>query len=211
MRHDETPFPETDLLIFYGDASRNWKSLAALGAGGILLGLLGLVMTVTLTLASVVIFGVFLVVGGLALGVHSTRTRGWSGSLLNGLIALLYVVAGASAIANPVGASAFLTLLLAAVILAVGVLRLAMAWQMRGQRNLTWPLIGGFVAVALALMIFVQWPSSGLWVIGLFISIELIAHGISILGVALAARDANGPPGESGDTSTLGEPHTSGG
>lgn len=213
MHRDPTPpLPETDLILFYGDVRRNWRSMAALGVAGIVLGVLGLLATVTLTLASVVIFGVFLVIGGVAQGIHTFRTRGWRGAILHGIIAVLYVLAGASAIMNPVGASAFLTLLLAGVILAVGILRIAMAWQMRGQRNLAWPLIGGAIAVVIGLLILVQWPSTSLWVIGLFISIELLVHGISITSVALAAREAHRQ--DDGDQGSprerpFGDPHAS--
>jgi uncharacterized membrane protein HdeD (DUF308 family) len=38
------------------------------------------------------------------------------------------------------------------------------------------------------LMILMEWPQSGLWIIGLFIAIELIFNGWSYVFVALAAR-----------------------
>ena len=46
-------------------------------------------------------------------------------------------------------------------------------------------------------MIVLQWPVSGLWVIGLFVAIELILNGWSYVFVALAARKAAeaGPTG----------------
>ena len=37
-------------------------------------------------------------------------------------------------------------------------------------------------------MIFSQWPFSGLWVIGLFIAIEMIMQGTSMISIALAAK-----------------------
>ena len=42
--------------------------------------------------------------------------------------------------------------------------------------------------IMLAFMIFAQWPISGLWVIGLFIAIEMIMQGTSMISIALAAK-----------------------
>jgi len=42
------------------------------------------------------------------------------------------------------------------------------------------------------MMIFAQWPVSGLWVIGLFIAIEMIMHGISLVTIALACKANKG-------------------
>jgi uncharacterized membrane protein HdeD (DUF308 family) len=39
-------------------------------------------------------------------------------------------------------------------------------------------------------MIIAKWPMSGMWVIGLFVAIELIFNGWAYLFVALAARRA---------------------
>jgi uncharacterized membrane protein HdeD (DUF308 family) len=88
------------------------------------------------------------------------------------------------------------TLLLAGAILVTGVLRIVMAFQHRDASGWGWLLFGGVVAVVLGLMIVSAWPVSGLWVIGLFVAIELIVNGWSAVILALAARDAGrGAPG----------------
>lgn len=58
------------------------------------------------------------------------------------------------------------------------------------EKNWGWPLISGLVSVLLGGMILAQWPQSGLWIIGLFIAIELLLNGWSYLFIALAARTA---------------------
>ena len=83
-----------------------------------------------------------------------------------------------------------LTLVLAGILIAVGVLRSVMAFQMRPASGWFWPLLSGLVSIALGGMIVAQWPDSGLWVIGLFVAIELIFNGWSYLFIALAARKA---------------------
>ncbi|MGZ3634159.1 MAG: hypothetical protein ACXWM7_07870 [Parachlamydiaceae bacterium] len=45
----------------------------------------------------------------------------------------------------------------------------------------------------LGLLIWAQWPVSGLWIIGLFIGIDLIVLGWMWITLALAAKDTNLP------------------
>ena len=55
-----------------------------------------------------------------------------------------------------------------------------------------WILFSGLVSVALAIMIFVKWPASGLWFIGLVIAIEMISHGWAYVAISMAAKAARG-------------------
>ena len=55
-----------------------------------------------------------------------------------------------------------------------------------------WPLclLSGVVSLALGVMIISHWPVSGMWVIGLFVAVELIMNGFSEITLALAAKAA---------------------
>jgi len=145
-------------------------------------------MTIWLTLASVFIFGVFLVIGGGVQIFQTFKCRGWGSILWHGLIAVFYVLAGFSIMADPLAASTLFTLLLAGALVGIGVMRLIMAFQLRGAKNWFWPLIGGIAAIFLGVMILARWPVSGLWVIGLFVAIEMIFGGWTYIFIALAAR-----------------------
>ncbi|MCB2186819.1 MAG: DUF308 domain-containing protein [Deltaproteobacteria bacterium] len=156
----------------------------------VVLGTAGLGLEAFLTLASVLYFGLLLVVAGvvqLGHGLLSKQWRGRGGALV---IGALYLLAGVAVIADPLAASAVLTLILAAVLVVVGVSRLAMALQHRDLAGWGWGAVSGGLAVLLGLMIAARWPVSGLWVIGLFVAIELILHGWTYIMLALAARRA---------------------
>ena len=64
-----------------------------------------------------------------------------------------------------------------------------MAWQMRGAAGWLWTLLGGVLSVALGVMIINEWPQSGLWVIGLFVAIEMLFAGWSQIMIAIAAKN----------------------
>lgn len=180
----------------FGDLQRKWGWLLALGILSLVLGTVGLGRTLALTLASVLFFGWLLLIAGAFELAGLFQCRGWRSALWQALIAVLHVVAGVCVLRNPVLASGVFTLLLAAAILAGGVLRIGLALQHREHAGWVWGLIGGIAGVALGGMIAAGWPASSLFVIGLFVSIELILHGWTMVALALAAR-ASGRPGAS--------------
>ena len=172
-----------------GDLIHNWGWLLAQGILLVVLGTVGLGLTFLLTLATVFIFGVFLVIGGGVQIFQTFKCKGWGSILWHVLIAVLYVLAGLSIMADPLAASTLFTLLLAGALVGIGIVRLVMAFQLRGVKNWGWPLIGGIAAIVLGFMILARWPVSGLWIIGLFVAIEMIFSGWSYIFIALGARD----------------------
>jgi uncharacterized membrane protein HdeD (DUF308 family) len=172
-----------------GDLIHNWGWLLALGLILVALGTIGLGMTFWLTLATVFIFGIFLLIAGVLQLVQAIKCRGWRSVLWHVVIGILYVLAGLDIIDDPLRASALLTLLLGAVLIGIGIVRIVMALQWRGFKNWGWPFIGGIAAIILGFMILTSWPISGFWVIGLFVSIEMIFSGWSYIIIALGARE----------------------
>jgi uncharacterized membrane protein HdeD (DUF308 family) len=172
-----------------GDLIHNWGWLLAQGILLVVLGTIGLGMTFWLTLATVFIFGIFLVIGGVVQLFQAFKCRGWQSILWHVVIAILYILAGFIIFGNPLMASTLLTLLLGGVLIGIGIVRIVMALQHRDLKNWIWPLIGGIAAIILGVMILAQWPISGLWVIGLFVAIEMIFSGWSYIIIALGARE----------------------
>ena len=174
----------------FGDVSRNWGWLVALGVLSVILGIIGLGMTLLLTLVSVLYFGVLMIVVGGVQVFQAFKCTGWKSVLFHVLIGLLYVVAGIMIVTFPLFASLALTWTLAIILIAVGVLRLVVAAHHRGTPGWGWALAGGVVTILLGLMILARWPLDALWVIGLFIAVELIVNGWTLIFVGLAARTA---------------------
>lgn len=182
---------ETAVNAVFGTLKKNWGWLLAVGILSILLGTIGLYMTFALTLATVVLFGALILAGGVLQLVQAFSCKGWKGVLGHVLIALLYIAAGILIIKDPVLASGVLTLVLAGILIAVGVIRITMGIQHRkAAAGWYWSVLSGIVSILLGGMILFEWPVSGLWVIGLFVAIELILNGWSYVFVALGARKA---------------------
>lgn len=177
----------------FGELGRNWGWLLAVGILSVILGTVGLGMTWMLTLASVVYFGVLLIVIGVAQLLQTFKAAGWRSTFLQILIGLLYLAAGIMVVSRPLLASLTLTWALGFALIVVGVMRIVVGVQHRGTSGWGAGLVGGIITLLLGLLILAKWPSDALWVIGLFLAIELIVNGYTQILVALAARRVRRP------------------
>ena len=169
---------------------RNWGWLCALGIFFVFLGCIGLGMVVGLTLVSVLFLGVLLIIGGLSQMIDVFRSKQWKGAIWHALIAFLYIFAGCIIMYDPILASTIITALLAWVLIFIGITRFIMALVLRHGIGWAWPLVAGLTAFILGVLILLQWPYSGLWVIGLFIAIEMMVNGWTYIFMSLAIRRA---------------------
>jgi len=167
----------------------NWKFLLIIGALTLLLGIVGIGMNVTMTIVSIVYIAFFIILGGILHLINSFIVDGWKNKLFGALIAVTYLIAGSLMFRYPAASAAWFTLFIAAFFLFVGAFRIFIGFQLRKEnKGWAWTVVSGMAAILLGILIYAQWPVSGLWVIGLFVSIELIMQGISTITVAMAVR-----------------------
>ena len=172
-----------------GELKKHWGWMMALGIAFLTLGTIGLGMELFLTIASVLFFGFLLLIGGGFQLVHALiYCKGWNGILSHLVNALLYLIVGGLIVNDPVLASTLLTLIIGISLIMIGILRAITALQHRGTPAWSWTLLSGILSILIGFMIMANWPASGLWVIGLFIAIELIIAGWSYVLLALAVR-----------------------
>ena len=167
---------------------RNWGWFLILGIVLIVLGTIALGSALVMTIASVFFFGWILVIGGVLEVVHAFwREKRWGGFFLDLLTGILYVVAGWMMVTNPGESALLLTLLIAMFLVFEGVFRIVAAIAVR-YPHWGWVLFNGVISLLLGIMIWRQWPYSGLWVIGLFVGIEMLLNGWSLVMLSLAGR-----------------------
>jgi uncharacterized membrane protein HdeD (DUF308 family) len=157
---------------------------------GIVLNILGLIAigsSVLTTLISVLLLGWILVFSGVFDVFHGLTRHRWHGFFLNLLAGLLYAAVGFFMVSNPALAAVTLTLLIAMLLVVAGTFRLIIGVSMSFDHR-SWLILNGVIAILLGLSIWRSWPISGLWVIGLFIGINLIVDGWTEVMLALMAR-----------------------
>lgn len=165
----------------------SWLCLVAMGITLIILGFAAIGSSFVATLATMLVFGILLILGAVAQVVTAIWGRQWRGFFLHVLAGVLYLVAGLFLVESPVEAALGLTLLIAAYLLVGGILRIVLAIVERFP-GWGWVLLNGMVSLVLGISIWRQWPLSGLWVIGLFVGIEMLFSGLSWLMLGLGVR-----------------------
>ncbi len=170
-----------------GALGKRWGWFLALGILLIVLGTIALGSSVTMTLASMVFVGWLMIVGGFFEAIQAFTCKAWSGFFIDLLTGILYVVVGFMIVGNPAATAVTLTLLIAMFLIFSGVFRIATSITVR-YAHWGWVLLHGVVDVILGISIWQQWPYSGLWVIGLFIGIDMIFNGWSLVMLGLAAK-----------------------
>jgi uncharacterized membrane protein HdeD (DUF308 family) len=165
-----------------------WGWFVALGVIQILLGIFAWFYVVLVTLAGVILLGAALVVGGFLQIIHAFMTRDWGAFLLHLLAGVLYVIGGLLLMAEPVSGSLALTVLVAAALIAAGVMRIVIGLGHRDLGGWWLVLLGGAVCAAVGVLLVLALPWSGLWVVGTLIAIELLVHGFSSIQFGLDLR-----------------------
>lgn len=180
-------------LFGLDELRKRWGWVLGLGIVLVVLGTVALGSAVFVTLATVVFFGWLMMFGGLLQVANAYAYRGWSGFFIDMLAGLLSLVVGFLMVAHPAATAITLTILIACFLIFGGLFRIAIALMIPFHYRI-WMLLHGAVNVALGMMIWRQWPLDGLLVIGLFVGIDLIFNGWSLIMLGLTAKKLPAAP-----------------
>jgi len=86
-----------------GQLRHNWGWLLGLGVLFLVLGFIGMSCVVTLTLSSTIVFGILILIGGVAQIIEAFKCTGWKSVLWHVMIAVLYILAAISILMDPAG------------------------------------------------------------------------------------------------------------
>lgn len=166
---------------------RNWGWLLALGIVLIFLGVIALIDSVAVSVISIIFFGWVLIFAGIIEAVQAFRHRKGSHFFLHVLDAVFSFIVGIMLLRNSLAGLLVMTLLLAMYFIVTGIFRIVAAFTMRVPGS-SWMLVDGIITLILGILVWAQWPIAALWIIGLFIGINLITTGCSQVFVAFAVR-----------------------
>lgn len=161
-----------------------------LGIGLIVIGILAVIFSTASTLISVVTLGFLLVIAGVAEAAKAFNMHRWHGYFWGHVVwGLLLIIAGVIIVANPVNNAILLTLMWAVIFMISGVVRIFTAFYNHAPHK-GWMIFNGLVSILLGALVLWQWPVSGLWVIGLFVGVDLMVSGWSLLMISSLAKKA---------------------
>jgi uncharacterized membrane protein HdeD (DUF308 family) len=176
------------LLLEIEEVRHKWGWLLALGIGLIILGIIALVLTPVATYAAVLVLGWLMVIGGVMETIQAFRMRAWSGGFFLHLIGgILGILVGLLFVTHPVAGALAWTLLAASLFTVMGAFRAIAAIRLKFP-NWGWAVFDGVVTLGLGILLWAQWPWSGLWFLGVALGVSLLLRGWSYFMLALAMR-----------------------
>ncbi len=168
---------------------KHWPWYLLLGIVLLVLGIVGLGMIPVITLTTVAVFGIFFTIAGILLIIAGTI--GYGGRWFPVILGFIYLIIGVVMLEEPVGTIKFVTFVIGGGFLISGLIRVLVGFKAEGGGML---LFAGALDLLLGGLILAHWPESSPWVIGLFVSIELLMGGLSFIAMSLSARELKKNP-----------------
>jgi uncharacterized membrane protein HdeD (DUF308 family) len=167
-------------------AKSGW--IIALGVVYVAAGLVALGSVVFATVATVFVVGIMMIIAGAAEIFNSFQIKTWGRFALWLLLGALYIIAGFAAFDNPLLAAALLTLLLGFALTASGIMRIILGFGMKQGTPWLWVVASGVITLLLGLVILAHWPISSLYILGLFLGIDLVFAGLGWIGIGFGLK-----------------------
>lgn len=170
------------------EVRKKWGWFVAAGVAMIIFGMIALGNLFAATVAVIYVTGAMLIVAGVVEIIQSFGAKSWGKTIYWLLSGLLYAIAGVLMFSNPLLAAGVFTLLLAAALFAVGVLRIIAGFDARPAAGWGWMVAAGVFTVLFGVLIAIGWPINSIWLIGLILGVDLIFQGVAWISFGFALK-----------------------
>ena len=167
-----------------------WGWIVALGVVYLIAGLIALGSVMAATAASVLVVGAMMFVAGVFEVINAFQVKTWGRFIFWLLLGVLYIIAGFVAWDNPFLTAIWLTLILGAALVASGIMRIFLAFNMQHGSPWVWVVISGLITLLLGVIILAHWPFSAVYTLGIFLGIDLVFAGAGWIGLGLGLKNA---------------------
>ena len=182
--------PRTASLETLAPLRAKWGWIVALGIVYLVAGLIALGSVAEATAASVLIVGAMMIVAGVFEVIAAFQVQSWGRFIFWLLLGILYIVAGFVAWDNPFLTAIWLTLILGAALVASGIMRIFLAFNMQHGSPWMWVAVSGLITLILGLIILAHWPFSAVYTLGIFLGVDLVFAGVAWISLGLGLKTA---------------------
>jgi len=168
----------------------HWRLFLAEGIAFIVLGLCAIIVPQLFTVATAIFLGWILLFGGIVHVVRAFVISNMPGFGWWLFMGFLQVFIGYLFIVNPVAGAVTLTMLLTVFFALEGIAKISLALMMRPLVNWGFILFSGITALVFALIIWISWSESTHWLLGLFVGINMVFLGWSLVKISLHHKAA---------------------
>ena len=139
-----------------------------------------------------VVVGAILLVGGVSLLLLAFRLGAFGMGLPLLLMSLLMGFAGVYMIGRPLESLGTMTLFLAAYLVVSGLVELFSAFGARPEPGWGWLALSAAITVVLGVLLWRQYPLSGIWAVGTLFGIKLLTSGLAMIAMGSAVKQGAG-------------------
>ncbi|WP_392565966.1 HdeD family acid-resistance protein [Utexia brackfieldae] len=165
-----------------------WGWFVLIGIVLVILGMFALGYQFMATVFSVYYIAILIIFAGVAQMFQAFQVKGFEQSALSSVMGVIYLVAGIVSLYSPIAASSAITLVIAMLFLISGLTQIIRAFQHRGLANWGWLLFSAVISLLLGIIILIGWPTNSLWLLGLFLGIDLIFQGWAYISIGFAIK-----------------------
>lgn len=170
---------------------KNWKWGIFEGLVLILCGWIAIIRPVLTSLSLAMVVGAVLLVSGIVTGYRTLRSQNDVGYWPSFMSSLCLTAVGLLMLFFPMGGVVTLVGLMTAFFAIQGILQIAMAFSLQHDAK-AWGLflLNGILSLGLAVLVWMGFPSSALWFLGMLFGIHLLFVGTTVLMLSWQARNA---------------------
>lgn len=167
---------------------KNSGMVITIGVVLLIFGILAIASPFVAGLSIAITIGILLILGGLAQLFFAFTASSFGKGIWIFILGALTVFIGIAMVGQPDAALATLTLFLAAYFIVEGIFEIIWAFQIKPVKGWGWTLFSGIISLLLGIMIWRQFPLSGVWAIGTLVGIKLIFSGWMMIAFGGAAK-----------------------
>ncbi len=169
----------------------HWQTVLIQGIVLVILGALAIAVPVMASVAVAAFVGWLLFFAGAFRAISLFRAPHAPGFWSTLLLSILMAILGLIIALFPLQGAMTLTMVLTAYFIVHGISSFALAFAIKGHTG-RWVLLlaGGIIDLALAALVIAGWPSTSVFILGLYVGINLLFTGFALISAALGAREA---------------------
>ena len=169
---------------------KNARLAVIMGIIMVICGVLAIASPLAAGVYVTILIGLLLAVGGIAQCFLAFQAGAFGKGLLMFVVGALTAVVGFYLFNLPLEGLESITLFLAAYFIVTGIFELISAFKIRPAQGWNMMLFTGVITLLLGIMIWSQFPVSGIWAVGVLFGVKLILGGWSLIFIGRSVRGA---------------------
>lgn len=155
-----------------------------LGIMLIALGVAAVLAPVVAGSALVIVIGFILLIAGIVPIVRELKAEASKEKTVGLILGIITAFTGIAVIGHPLFGLAFLTVLLIGYFVAEGISKIVISFRYKTATGWKWLMVSGVLSLTLGLLIWKQWPVSGMRAVGVLVGVNLLGTGLALVTLA---------------------------